>query len=167
MRRVISTCVLGFCLAAVPALAQDAKIKSETKIKADDAKVVTMTGCLQGGPSLFTLANAVVPKAEARKLRKSVGTTGTAGVYELSPREGIELGSFVGQQVQVTGVMIPAATAHDKHTKIEIKQKTKAEIEHQPDQKSETKTKADIAKGESPTFSVVSVKGQGTSCVVG
>ena len=51
MQRVIYTCALAFCLGAVPALAQDAKIKSETTIKADDAKVVSMSGCLEGGPS--------------------------------------------------------------------------------------------------------------------
>lgn len=167
MRRAIFTCALAICVGAVSAHAQDAKIKSETRIKADDAKVVTMTGCLQGGPSLFTLANANLSKDEAKKLRKSVGTSGTAGIYDLTPREGVELGNLVGQQVEVTGVMIPAATAHDKHTTIEIKEKTKVEAEHQPDQKTESKTKAEIAKGERPTFSVVSVKPHGTSCVVG
>jgi len=71
----------------------------------------------------------------------------------------------VGQQVQVNGVMIPAATAHDKHTKIEVKEKSKVEVEHQPDQKVESKSKAEIAKGDHPVLSVVSVKPVGTSCI--
>lgn len=164
MRRVISMCALSFCVGAIPAYAQNAKVKSETKVKADDAQVVSITGCLEGGPSVFLLSHAVIPKDQSKKVRKIVGTTGTADTYELTAQQGVELAESVGHQVQVTGVMIPAATASDKHTNIEVKQKTKVEAEHQPDQKTESKTKAEIAKTDYPMFSVVSVKDVSSSC---
>lgn len=164
MRRAIYMCALAICVGAIPAHAQNAKVKSETKVKADDAQVVTMTGCLEGGPSVFLLSHAVIPKDQAKKVRKIVGTTGTTDTYELTPQQGVELADNVGRQVQVTGVMIPAATAHDKHTNIEVKEKSKVEVEHQPDQKSESKTKAEIAKSDHPTFNVVSIKPAGPTC---
>ena len=164
MRRVIWMCALAFCIGAIPTYAQNAKVKSETKVKADDAQVVSMTGCLEGGPSVFLLSHAVISKDQAKKVRKIVGTTGIEDSYELTPQQGVELAEKVGHQVQVTGVMIPAATAHDKHANVEVKEKTKVEVEHQPDQKTESTAKAEIAKTDHPTFSVVSIKDIRSSC---
>lgn len=164
MRRVLSMCALAVCVGAIPAYAQNAKVESKTKVKADDAQVVSMTGCLEGGPSVFLLSHAMIPKDQAKKLRKIVGTTGTQDTYELTPQQGVELAGDVGHKVQVTGVMVPAATAHDKHANVEVKEKTKVEAEHQPDQKSESKTKAEIAKADHPMFSVVSIRDVEPSC---
>jgi hypothetical protein len=69
--------VLAFAAAtafAADALAQDTTIKSRTEIDADDAKVMTMTGCLQTGPSgdVFVLSNATVTKGEEIESRSRV-----------------------------------------------------------------------------------------------
>ena len=65
MTRFIPTAALVAAF-AVSVSAQDATVKSKTKVDADDAKVVTMTGCLQGGAAsgVFTLAGAQVTAGE-------------------------------------------------------------------------------------------------------
>src|SRR5262245_58463198 len=106
MRRVISACAVALCFAVASVSAQDdATIKSKTKIKADDGKVVTTTGCLTGGPASFTLARAK-PVVEERI---TVGTAGTVVSYTLVPRDSVDLVTHVGETVEVTGVMIPPA----------------------------------------------------------
>src|SRR5688572_21674271 len=57
MRRLMTTCAL-VAAAAVAAGAQDTTVKSRTEVKADDATVVSLTGCLKkatpGGPFMLT-----------------------------------------------------------------------------------------------------------------
>jgi len=162
MRRVISTCVVALCFAAASLSAQDdATIKSKTKIKSDDGKVVTATGCLIGGPSSYTLSRAT-PVVEERV---TVGTSGTVVSYTLVPRGGVDLTTHVGQQVEVTGVLIPAATKHDDDAKIKIQEKTKTEVDNQPDAKSQGKAKVEVPRGATPQLAVTSVKMVGATCI--
>ena len=162
MRRVISTCVVALSFAAASLSAQDdATIKSKTKIKTDDGKIVTTTGCLIGGPSSYTLSRAT-PVIEERV---TVGTSGTVVSYMLVPRGGVDLTTHVGQQVEVTGVLIPAATKGDDDAKIKVEEKTKAEIDNAPDAKSKSKTKVDVPRGASPQLAVTSVKMVGATCI--
>jgi len=163
MRRVISTCVVALCFAAASVSAQDdVTIKSKTKIKTDDGKVVTATGCLIGGPSSYTLTRAT-PVVEERV---TVGTSGTVVSYTLVPRGGVDLTTHVGQQVEVTGVLIPAATKGDDDAKIKVEERTKTDIDNSPDAKSKTKTKVDVPRGANAQLAVTSVKMVGASCVV-
>ena len=62
MQRLLTSCVLALA-AAVSLGAQDTTVKSETRVSADDAKVVTVTGCLTGGPTSFVLTNVVAETA--------------------------------------------------------------------------------------------------------
>jgi hypothetical protein len=59
MKRLIQACAIVAAF-AVSASAQDTTVKSKTKVDADDAKVVTMTGCLQSGAEsgVFMLTGA-------------------------------------------------------------------------------------------------------------
>ena len=59
MYRFLTACAI-VTACAVSMSAQDTTIKSKTKVDADDAKVVTMTGCLQAGATgdVFTLTGA-------------------------------------------------------------------------------------------------------------
>ena len=59
MNRFLSVCAIVAAF-AVSTFAQDTTVRSKTKVDADDAKVVTMTGCLQAGASgdVFTLTGA-------------------------------------------------------------------------------------------------------------
>jgi hypothetical protein len=65
MYRLFSACAIVTAL-AVSTSAQDTTIKSKTKVDADDAKVVTMTGCLQAGATgdVFTLTGAKATAGE-------------------------------------------------------------------------------------------------------
>src|SRR4030095_8381045 len=162
MRRVISTCVVAFCFAAASLSAQDdATIKSKTKIKTDDGKVITTAGCVIGGAGSYTLSRAT-PVVEERV---TVGTSGTVVSYTLVPRGGVDLTTHVGQQVQVTGVLIPAAGKGDDDAKIKVQEKTKADIEDSPDAKSKTTAKVEVPRGASAQLAVTSVKMVGATCI--
>jgi hypothetical protein len=171
MRRVLSTCFFALCLAAASVSAQDATIKSKTKINADDAKAMTLTGCLVGGPATFMLSNAIggdpggiarVPHEGAQS--PAVGTSGTVSSYDLTPREGVDLRSHVGERVEISALMVAPATKGDDDAKINVKEKTKAKVDDAPDQRSQTKTKAEIARGPAPKLAVMTVRTVSPTC---
>lgn len=148
--------------AAVGLRAQE--IKSETKVKTDDAKTVVYTGCLQTGQetTTYVLENAVPVKET--KTETTVGKTGlpettttTTEKYVLVPTGKVEFKQDVGHKVQVTAVVIPAG---DDKSKIETQTKTK--IEGQPTQRTETKEK--IPQGDLPQLRVVSMKHLSDRC---
>jgi hypothetical protein len=163
MRRVITACAVALCFAAASVSAQDeATIKSKTKIKADDGKVVTATGCLTGGPASFTLAHS---NTVAIEKRTTVGTSGTTIDYMVVPRNGVDLATHIGQMVEVTGVLVPATSKDDKSTKIKVKTDTKADIEDHPDAKGKSETKLEVPRTAMPQLAVTSVKMVGQTCI--
>ena len=166
MVRIISSCVLALFAAAV-VQAQDTTIKSETRIKADDAKVVTISGCLGGGPSNFTLSNVVTATSPGDKKAegKAVGTAGLVDSYALMARDGVALAPHVGHRVELMGVVVPPATKRDDDAKIEVKEQTQVKREDAPDSKSETTTKARIARGPEAQFAVTSLKMISPVCI--
>ena len=159
MLRIISSCVVALC-AASAVHAQDTTIKSETRIKTDDAKVLTVSGCLGGGPTNFTLSNVVAAAAPSDKKddRKTVGTSGLLEAYALMPQAGVALAPHVGHRVELTGVVVPPATKGDDDAKIEVTERTQVQRENAPDSKTETTTKARIARGPEAQFAVASLK---------
>ena len=131
------------------------EVKTETKIKGDDAKTVTYTGCVQPGSETksYILAKAV----PIRKTTVTEETTGTSGVvstttttYALVPSESVELQSHVGHKVEVTGVM----------TTGDVKKETKTKTEA-GETRTEEKIKGD---GAMPQFRVLTVKQLAESC---
>jgi len=139
-------------------------VKSTTKVKADDAKTVVYTGCVQTGTETksFILENAIPVKET--KTETKVGqagmpetTTTTTTSYVLVPGEKIDLEPNVGHKVEVTAVLIPAGDGKSK-----IETRTKTEIEGQPDRKTETKEK--VAQGMWPQLRVVSMKHLADRC---
>ena len=138
MSRLVSACSLVAASAfAVSLSAQDTTVKTKTKVDADDAKVITMTGCLSKTETgdVFVLAGATKltgdelstksktkvdvdedeteVKTRARTEiedddEKAVGTSGTIASYELTPKEGVDLNAHVGQKVEVTALAIAA-----------------------------------------------------------
>jgi hypothetical protein len=159
MQRVLTSSLLALA-AAVSVSAQDTTIKSETRIKGDDAKVVTVTGCLTGGPSTFVLANAATSDNLGKKSddKKPVGTSGTVSSYTLVPPDGVSLAPHVGQKVELVGVIIEPAKGGDDHAKIETEERTSVQREDAPDSKTETTTRARVARGPSAQFAVTTLK---------
>jgi len=176
MRRAIPACLVACCLAAVTVSAQDTKIKSEQKVKADDGgKVVTLKGCLSGTPPTFTLdhaSSAVVASAGTKSgdeakldadAGATIGTTGSSSSYMLSPRSGVDLASQIGHMVEVTGVLVPAGKHGDVDVK--VKDRTKVDREDAPDSKARSNTKAEIPKEAVPQLAVTSVKMLSAMCI--
>jgi hypothetical protein len=160
------------CVISAGVSAQDTKVKTQSTVKADDAKAVTFTGCLQSGTEAtsFVLAKAV-PVSKTTSTETATGTTGTpttttttTTTYALIPSETVELKSNVGQKVEVTGLVIPAATSKDDDAKIKAETKTKIENEKIPDTKVKETAKADVARGATPQLKVISIKPLGESC---
>jgi hypothetical protein len=153
--------------AAAALHAQDTTIKQETKIKADDAKVMTVSGCLSGAGSSFVLTNAVAATAPSGKKddKKSVGTSGVVDSYALVPREGVLLAPHIGHRVELVGVVIDAAKKGDDDAKVKIDEKTQVKRDDAPDSKSETTTKARVPRGPSAQFAVTSVKMISPVCI--
>jgi len=109
MRWILTSCVV--VLLAAVTLGAQAAVKSETQAKADEAKVITIAGCLRGGPSVFVLTNASAAPAGKDKV---VGAPAIADAYALVPRDGVTLAPHIGHRVELVGVV--AATAPDPKT---------------------------------------------------
>ena len=131
------------------------EIKTETKIKGDDVKTVTFTGCVQPGSEVksFILAKAV-PIRRTTVTEEPTGTSGvvstTTTTYALVPAEGVELQTHVGHKVEITGIM----------TGGDVKRETKTKTEG-GETRTEEKIKSD---GPLQQFRVVTVKELTESC---
>lgn len=195
MNRFMPACTLAAaCAFAVSVSAQDATVKSKTKIDADDAKVMTMTGCLQQGATsdTFVLAGATTLKGDDMKSKSktkidvdddetevksqertevehddnAVGTSGAVATYELMPNTGVDLTAHVGHKVQVTAVAVDPAKGGDKDAKVKAKTETKVTVEDAPDARVQSTTKAELPRGANARLTVMSVKHISPSCTM-
>lgn len=163
--------------------AQDTTVKSRTKINADDAQLVSMTGCLRqdassGAFSLFGKIDATGENLE-RKSRTKVdvdkddttvttdtrtkgdkGTSVGVATYILSPGN-VSLTPHVGKEVHVSAAMVEPG--HDD-ADVTIRDKSTVDPEHGKDRSSREKTKVEIEKGAPGQFTVVSVRATGATC---
>ena len=187
MKRWIPTCAIAAALAA-GVHAQDSTSTTRTQVKADDAKAITATGCLVSGlaPGSFALRGAVTARGEEvttttrtktdvdrdeSRVRSETRTTadgdhnrvgtGTVVLYDLAPRAGIDLATHVGQQVQLTAIMLDRGKGD---ADVKIKQDTKVERDGAPDTKAKTESKVTVDRGNGPRLNVISVKPLGQSC---
>jgi len=165
--------------------AQDSTVKSRTSIKADDAQVVSMTGCLrQDAINGYTLEGTVAAagkdlttdtkvktdvdkdkttikgKTES-KADGAVGTSGVISTYALVPDKVADLSPHVGEQVQVSAIMVKPGHGD---AEVKINEKTKVDPEHADDSTSKSKTKVELPRSPAGQYSVVSVTPLGTPC---
>jgi hypothetical protein len=171
----------------VAANAQDTTVKSQTQIKADDAKVMSMTGCLRQDAlsNTYTLVGGLaavgddlktksqvktdVDKDEVTVKGKSkttaddgaVATTGAISTYVLVPANKVDLAANVGHQVRVNAIMVEAGHGD---ADVKIKEQTKVDPENAPDLKSQSKTKVEVPKSPLGSFNVVSVTSLADTC---
>ena len=190
MYRIIPVAALALGM-AVSVAAQDSTVTSKTKVSGDDARALTLTGCLERGPAgVFTLNNATARSSEEVTTKSKVetdvdnhgndvktksrtdvehedgrraGIAGLKATYELSPNQGVELASHVGEQVLVTAVALDAKKGDDD-AKVKIEEETKVDRENAPDSKVKTRTEAELPRGDHSTVSVLSVKTVAPSC---
>jgi hypothetical protein len=182
------TVLVAFVVAAlsVTAGAQDSKVKSRTDIKADDAKVFSMTGCLRNDPVTHSYAlvgtitaagddltakskvktdvdkdkTTVQGKTEA-KGNKPVATGGDIGTYALLAAPDVNLTPNVGQQVQISAVQVEKGHGD---ADVKVKDQTKVDRENAPDSKSSSKTKVELPRSPNTAYTVVSVTPLGMPC---
>jgi hypothetical protein len=174
--------------AAASAHAQDSTVTTRTQVKADDAKAITATGCLVPGlaPGAFGLRGAITASGDEVNTKTQTKTDvdhdearvrtdtrtkaegdhnrvdrGSALLYDLSPRAGVDLTPHIGQQVQVTAIVLDRGKGD---ADVKIKEETNVDREHGKDGKSTTESKITVDRGNGPRLNVISVKSLGQPC---
>jgi hypothetical protein len=182
MKRVIPFAALALGI-AVTVSAQDSTVKSKTNIKADDARVMTMTGCLRHEPSgnymlMGTMAaagddvtvkskvktdvdkNDTTVKGKTKIDGDSVATSGVSSTYMLMPGK-VDLDPHVGQRVQVSAIMVEQGHGD---ADVKIKEKTNVDPEHGADHTTTSKSKIELPKSSAGAYTVVSVTPMSGAC---
>jgi hypothetical protein len=185
MRLVLSV-AMTVALLSVALNAQDSKARSRTNIKADDATVTSMTGCLgQVGTGVYTLNGTIATsgkeietnskvktdvdkdkttvrgKTETKANDGAVATAGSASTFLLVPGNNVDLASHVGERVNLTAIMVKAGHGD---ADVKIKDKTKVDPENAPDAKSQSKTKLELPRSAQGQYTVMSLTPTGTRC---
>ena len=160
MRRASISYVIVLVSAAALFAAQEKKTTTDTKVTSDNGKVITMTGCIEvGGGTSFLLTNITSEHEQHRAATPHAG-----GPYSLVARKGLELGPYIQQKVELTGVEVPAATRGDRDAKIKIEQKTTQDATRGTDAKPTAETTVKVKRGADAQFLVASVKVLAPSC---
>ncbi len=187
MRLTIQAVVLAALGATT--YAQDTTVKSRTKIEADEAQVVSMTGCLRqdvatgtysligsiaaAGRNVSTDSKVKIDEDNDRKDRTVTAETRAKGddkhsgadaeaisTYGLAPGN-VNLTPYVGRQVQIAAAAVKPG---HKDADVKIDDKTTVDPEHGRDRTERSKTKVEIERGPIGQYTVVSVKPLGGSC---
>ena len=160
MRNTATGYVFALLLSGTIVAAQDAKVTTDTKVTSDNGKVVTLIGCVEiGGGTSFVLTNITSEREQHDK-----NTAPPGGPYALLEHKGLDLGPYIQQKVELTGVVVPAATSRDKDDKIKIKETTKVDVKNGPDKTSSAATTVKVARGAANQFLVASVKSLAPTC---
>jgi hypothetical protein len=69
---------------------------------------VLVSGCLEGGPSTYTLSTRPVTGLPHERVDTPIGTSGTSMTYVLTPRDEVNLSRHVGRKVEIRGSLLPA-----------------------------------------------------------
>jgi len=159
--------VIAFAIAAAAVAGLPAQeIKTETRVKVDDAKPVVYAGCVGTveGANSFILENAVPVLMKETQTERSVDSAGlpqtkttTTTKYVLVPGDKVDLRTSVGNKVEVTAILIPAGDDHS-----EVETRTKTEVNGRRTQEVETKEK--IPQGATAQLRVLSVKQLSDRC---
>jgi hypothetical protein len=165
--------------AVVSVSAQDSTVTSRTEIKADDAKVTVMKGCLtRDAAGVFSLKGTIASGDEVTTTAKvetdadrddvrvksetrtkvdggAVGTSGTIATYVVVPRSGVDLMTHVGKSVEVSAVRVEAGRGDAEVT---VREKTTVDPENKSDTSARTKTEIELPKSSAGAYTVMSIK---------
>jgi hypothetical protein len=165
--------------AVVSVSAQDSTVQSRTEIKADDAKVTVMKGCLtRDAAGAFSLKGTIASGDEITTTAKTtteadrddvsvksetrtrvdggaVGTSGTIGTYVVVPRSGVDLMTHIGKSVEVSAVRVEAGRGD---AEVSISEKTTVERENKSDASARTKTEVELPRSSAGAYTVMSIK---------
>src|SRR5688572_16384559 len=186
MHRLFPTCAIVAVMTA-PLAAQDTTVTSRTQVKADDATVISLTGCLRqeklsGRYSLVGATAAAGDKVTTRTKVKTdvddddvevtartrshadddaIGTSGATSTYMLVPRGGVALLLHVDHQVQVSAVMLEPG---EDDADVKINDKTTVDPDNAPSRTGRSQTKIEVENVPHGQYAVVSVKALASAC---
>lgn len=186
MRLAIPAVIAALAL-PMAAGAQDSKTKSRTNIKADDARVMSMTGCLRQevATGVYALDGAIAAsgkelqteskiktdvdkdkttvkgESETKAKGGAVATTGASSTFLLVPANNVDLASHVGEHVQLTAIIVERGHGD---ADVKIKEETTVDPEHGKDTSSTSKTKLELPKSQAGQYTVMSVTSTGMRC---
>jgi hypothetical protein len=185
MRHIALVALVAAAVSA-PAYAQDSKVKSRTDIKADDAKVINMVGCLRSDPvtNSYMLVGHITAagddltskttvktdvdkdktKVDAKSETKgndAVATAGAVSTYLLIAAPDVNMTSHVGQQVRLSALQVEKGHGD---ADVKVKDQTKVERDDARDSKATTKTKVELPKSPTGSYTVVAVTPLGMAC---
>jgi hypothetical protein len=161
--------------------AQDSTVKKQTKIKADDGQVMTLTGCLRRDPvaGAFTLFGTAVGgdqlttdtkvSTDVDRDSKTVTTKtktkadgGTESSYVVIAKSNdVDLAASVGHQVQLSAVMVEPGHGD---ADVKIKDKTKVDPEHGRDTTARSTTKLEVPRGPMGQYAVIALRSLADTC---
>ena len=158
MRHLLFACLFALVL-ALPVATQEPARSSPPPA---DSKIVTMSGCLTGGPSSYTLSNVTVTGAAHDRPNVPVGTSGaTTMSYRVRGRDGVNLAPHVGKKVEIRGYLL-APSAESTSSKREPVEKPKRD--DSPDPKGDKAAAGSVSTLMSPNVAVTSVRILSASC---
>lgn len=185
MQRLLPICAIVAGMTVATA-AQDKTVKSKTEVEADDATVVSLTGCLRQDAAAghFTLAGATLAagdevttrtrvetdvddddvEVEAKTSARADGAVATSGArrtYVLMPRGNVALAPHVGRHVQVSAVMLHPG---EDDADVEVKDKTTVDPDDAPERTRRSRTEIEIEDVPHGQYTVVSVKRLADRC---
>ena len=186
MRQIVLACTCAAAM-SVAAAAQDTDVKSTTTVKADDANVVSMSGCLERDVAgNFTLRGTIVKGDDELKTTtrvetdvdkdgtevksstrteiddaRPVGTSGHMSTFLLMPRDGVALIQYVGQQVQIAAIQVDRDS---KDAEVKVDEKTTVDPGRGDSSTKRSRTELEIDRGAPGTYTVVSAKSTASSC---
>jgi hypothetical protein len=186
MKRLIATGAIAGAF-AVSAYAQDSTSTTRTQVRADDAKAVTATGCLVPGASSgsFALKGAITARGEEVSSKTQTRTEvdrdesrvrtetrtraegdgdragGAVLFYNLNPRAGVDLASHVGQQVQLTAIVLERG---EGDAEVKVREETRVDREKGNDSRTRTESRITVDRNNGPRLNVISLKALGGSC---
>ena len=170
---------------AVPAVAQDNTTRTKTTIKADDARVVSMTGCLRQDTlsNTYSLVGTMAASGDEITTRSKVktdvdkdstkvkattkteadhvvATSGSMRTFAILPGD-VALSRYVGQRVQLSAIMVEPGHGD---ADVKIKEKAKVDPKHGDDSTATTKTKIELPKSPYGQYTVVSASPMSGTC---
>lgn len=185
--RLVFPVTIAVAALSVALSAQDSTVKSRTNIKADDATVTSMTGCLRQelATGVYTLdgtsatsgkeietnskvktdvdrdKTTVRGKTETKANGGAVATGGTVSTFLLVPGNGVDLAPHVGEQVQISAISVKPGKGN---ADVKIKEKTTVDREDAPDAKGQSKTKLELPRTPAGRYTVLAITPTGTRC---
>jgi hypothetical protein len=178
--KLFSAIAAAALVVVTTAQAQDTKVKSDTKIKADDAQLATMSGCLRQDAATgdYSIIGTMVAGDELRtktktkvdvdrhdttvstKSKTKADDGAVVSTYLLVPRANVNLAPHVGHEVQISALTVEPGHGD---ADVKIKNKTTVDPEQGRDRTTRSTTKVEVPQAGS-RYTVVSVKMISPSC---